>query len=46
MDASIIEAPSSTKNRGGERDPEMRPVVFWDEGAIGVDANRSGTQHD
>ena len=24
MDASIIEAPSSTKNRSGERDPEMR----------------------
>ena len=24
VDASIIEAPSSTKNRAGERDPEMR----------------------
>ena len=24
VDASIIEAPSSTKNRSGERDPEMR----------------------
>ena len=23
VDASIIEAPSSTKNRAGERDPEM-----------------------
>ena len=26
MDATIIEAPSSTKNRAGERDPEMRQV--------------------
>ena len=43
VDASIIEAPSSTKNRSGERDPEMRqtkkgnqerePVAFRDEGA-------------
>ena len=24
VDASIVEAPSSTKNRGGERNPEMR----------------------
>ena len=24
MDATIIEAPSSTKNRTGERNPEMR----------------------
>ena len=23
MDATIIEAPSSTKNRAGERDPEI-----------------------
>ena len=38
VDASIIEAPSSTKNRAGERDPEMQdeerePVAFRDEGA-------------
>ena len=26
MDATIIEAPSSTKNRTGQRDPEMRQV--------------------
>ena len=26
VDATIIEAPSSTKNRTGERDPEMRQV--------------------
>ena len=36
VDASIIEAPSSTKNRAGERDPEMHdeegePVAFRDE---------------
>ena len=45
VDASIIEAPSSTKNRAGERDPEMHqdkerePVAFRDEGHIGVDAD-------
>ena len=44
VDATIIEAPSSTKNRTGERDPEMHqtrkgnqwerePVAFRDEGA-------------
>ena len=39
VDASIIDAPSSTMNRRGERDPEMhpdqegKPVVLWDEGA-------------
>ena len=39
VDASIIDAPSSTKNRRGERDPEMhqtkkgKPVVLRDEGA-------------
>ena len=26
VDAAIIEAPSSTKNRAGQRDPEMRQV--------------------
>ena len=38
VDASLIEAPSSTKNRAGGRDPEMRQtkkgnrVALWDEG--------------
>ena len=53
VDASIIEAPSSTKNRSGERGPEMHQtkkgesVAFRDEGA-----HRSGcgygnsTQHE
>jgi len=37
VDATLISAPSSTKNAGGERDPEMhqvkkrQPVVFRDE---------------
>ena len=45
MDASIIEAPSSTKNRAGERDPEMhqtRKGNQWHFGMkshIGVDAD-------
>ena len=44
MDATIIEAPSSTKNRAGERDPEMHPTKKgnqWDFGMkahIGVDS--------
>ena len=39
VDASIIEAPSSTKNRAGERGPEMKqgekgePIPLRDEGA-------------
>ena len=45
MDASIIEAPSSTKNRAGERDPEMhrkRKGNQWHFGMsayIGMDAD-------
>ena len=45
MDASIIEAPSSTKNRGGERDPEMHQTkkgnqwYFGMKVHIGVDAD-------
>ena len=47
VDASIIEAPSSTKNRAGERDPEMRQTKKgnqWHFGMgmkahIGVDAD-------
>ena len=44
VDASIIEAPSSTKNRAGERDPEMRQTKkgnqwhFGMKAHIGVDA--------
>ena len=39
VDASIIHAPSSTKNQGQSRDPQMhqtrkgKPVVFWHEDA-------------
>ena len=36
VDASIIEAPSSTKNRAGERDPDSRlPLLASDEAASG-----------
>ena len=50
VDATIIEAPSSTKNRAGERDPEMRQVKkgnqyhFGMKLHLGVDA-RSGVVH-
>ena len=50
VDASIIDAPSSTKNRRGERDPEMHqtkkgnPVVLRAEGAYRCDAE-SGLAH-
>ena len=33
VDATIVAAPSSTKNRTGTRDPEGEPVIVWDEGA-------------
>ena len=36
VDASIIEAPSSTKNRAGERDPEMRQTKKGNEWHIGM----------
>ena len=45
MDATIIEAPSSTKNRAGERDPEMHQTKkgnqwhFGMKAHIGVDAD-------
>ena len=45
VDASIIEAPSSTKNRSGERDPEMHQTKkgnqwhFGRKAHIGVDAD-------
>ena len=45
MDTSIIEAPSSTKNRAGERDPEMHQTKkgngwhFGMKAHIGVDSD-------
>lgn len=50
MDATIIEAPSSTKNKVGERDPEMHQTKkgnqwhFGMKAHIGVDA-RTGLTH-
>ena len=50
MGATIIEAPSSTKNRAGQRDPDMRQtkkVNHWHfemKAHIGVDAD-TGTVH-
>ena len=50
VDASIIDAPSSTKNRRGERDPEMHQMkkgnqwYFGMKAHIGVDAE-SGLAH-
>jgi transposase, IS5 family len=46
VDATIIHAPSSTKNRSGERDPEMhptrkcRPWYFGLKAHIGVDSKQ------
>ena len=36
VDASIIEAPSSTKNRAGDRDPEMRQTKKGNEWHFGM----------
>ena len=50
VDASIVEAPSSTKNRSGERDPEMRQTKKgnqWHFGMkmhVGADAE-TGVSH-
>ena len=50
MDASIVDAPGSTKNKAGERDPEMPQVkkgnqwYFGMKAHIGVDAE-SGLTH-
>ncbi len=50
LDATIIEAPSSTKNKAGERDPEMHQTKkgnqwhFGMKAHIGVDA-RTGLTH-
>ena len=51
VDATIIEAPSSTKNRTGQRDPEMRQVKkgnqyhFGMKLHIGVDADTGPVQN-
>ena len=45
MDATIIEAPSSTKNRAGDRDPEMHQTKkrneyrFVPKPQVGVDSD-------
>ena len=39
MDATIIEAPSSTKNRTGERDPEMRQTKKGNQWHFGMKAH-------
>ena len=39
VDASIIEAPSSTKNRAGERDPEMRQTKKGNQWHFGMKAH-------
>ena len=47
MDASIIAAPSSAKNRAKERDPEMHQTKTWHFGMkvhIGVDS-QTGVVH-
>ncbi len=50
VDSTIIEAPSSTKNDSGQRDPEMHQTKKGDErhfgmnAHIGVDA-RTGLSH-
>ena len=50
VDASLIDAPSSTKNKKGERDPEMHPTkkgnrwYFGMKAHIGVDSE-SGLTH-
>ena len=36
VDASIIEAPSSTKNRAGERDPEMHQTKKGNQSHFGM----------
>ena len=39
VDASIIEAPSSTKNRSGERDPEMHQTKKGNQWHFGMKAH-------
>ena len=42
VDASIIEAPSSTKNRSGERDPEMHQTKKGNQWHFGMKAHIGG----
>jgi len=42
VDASIIDAPSSTRNESGERDPEMRQVRKGNQWHFGKKAPSSG----
>ncbi len=39
VDATIIDAPSSTKNASGERDPEMRSAKKGNQGYVGLKAH-------
>ena len=39
VDATIIEAPSSTKNRAGERDPEMHQTKKGNQWHFGMKAH-------
>ena len=43
VDASIIEAPSSSKNRAGQRDPEMRPTKRGNEWYFGMKVHSVST---
>tara|TARA_R110001583_G_scaffold185625_1_gene345865 strand:- start:15398 stop:16363 length:966 start_codon:yes stop_codon:yes gene_type:complete len=50
MDATIIEAPCSTKNKAGERDPEMHPTKKGNQWHFGLKAHidvdaRTGLTH-
>ena len=42
VDASIIDAPSSTKNRRGERDPEMHQTKKGNQWYFGMKAHIGG----
>lgn len=45
VDATIINAPSSTKNQGPARHPQGQPVVLWHEGAHrGGQQDQAGSQ--
>jgi IS5 family transposase len=39
VDAAIIEAPSSAKNRSGERDPEIRQTKKGNQWRFGMKAH-------
>ena len=46
VDASIIEAPSSTKNRAGERDPEMHQTKKGNQWYFGMNSSHRGGRRD